>query len=147
MGYKGERALEYERARRTDPDKKVMIQAAHARYRARKRAQRQLEKKPKPVRSKQSRKVLLSKQRESVSNRRSIRRRLLQQFKSRPCTDCGNSFDPVCMDFDHLPGKTKLFTVSRQVYEAALDDLVDEILKCDLVCSNCHRLRTKYRFQ
>jgi hypothetical protein len=50
------------------------------------------------------------------------------------------------MDFDHLPGTTKIRGVSELVYiyndrEAALA----EIKKCELVCANCHRIRTYSR--
>ncbi len=57
----------------------------------------------------------------------------------RPCADCKNSFPPECMDFDHVRGE-KIHEVSRVCNKEFVDA---EILKCDLVCANCHRIRTK----
>jgi hypothetical protein len=58
------------------------------------------------------------------------------------CMDCGlMSPYPEVYDFDHRPGVTKQNDVSR-LYMGSMRDLVAEILKCDVVCSNCHRIRT-----
>ena len=70
-------------------------------------------------------------------------RELYLALKSRPCADCGRSFDPVCMDFDHRPGTTKVAVVSRLLNDE--QKLLAEIEKCDLICACCHRLRTKSR--
>lgn len=64
--------------------------------------------------------------------------------KSVPCADCGGTFDPVCMDFDHRPGEVKSRSVARMVGYPH-DEIRREIAKCDVVCANCHRLRTKSR--
>lgn len=69
---------------------------------------------------------------------------LIQRTKNGPCSDCGGSFDPVVMEFDHRPGEVKLFSMSS-FRRKTLDEVVAEIAKCDVVCSNCHRLRTKKR--
>jgi hypothetical protein len=67
----------------------------------------------------------------------------LNNFKSKPCFDCGEYFPAVVMDFDHVQG-TKTITVSgMRGYPWA--SVLEEIAKCDLVCANCHRLRTKIR--
>lgn len=55
-----------------------------------------------------------------------------------PCLDCGGSFKPCQMDFDHL--RSKASNVARLVGGAS-DDLVNELGKCHLVCANCHRKR------
>ena len=66
---------------------------------------------------------------------------MIASFKMAPCADCGGTFDPVCMDFDHRPGVTKRFNVST-IGRHSRSTLLAEIAKCDVVCSNCHRLRT-----
>lgn len=71
------------------------------------------------------------------------RRRWLQGLKDKPCVDCGGTFPPVCMDFDHVRGK-KLFSIGPNSHVAE-DRVLKEIAKCDLVCSNCHRIRTARR--
>lgn len=68
-------------------------------------------------------------------------RAFLQAQKSRPCADCGGTFDPVCMDFDHRPGEVKLFGIAHGA-SRKLDKVIAEMAKCDLVCANCHRIRT-----
>ena len=75
--------------------------------------------------------------------RRDERRTLVDSLKSEPCSDCRNKFPPECMDFDHVRGQ-KAFNVSKAVW-GNLDNLLAEIAKCDLVCANCHRIRTKKR--
>ena len=74
------------------------------------------------------------------------RRILLDGLKSKPCMDCGNSFPAICMDFDHRPGTVKKFQISVKAL-CALARIEKEIAKCDIVCANCHRIRTKQRGQ
>ncbi len=49
------------------------------------------------------------------------------------------------MRFDHLPGTTKRSDVSTLVYGGYRKVLLDEIAKCELVCANCHAVRTFMR--
>lgn len=71
---------------------------------------------------------------------------VLSWKKNCPCTDCGGIFPPECMDFDHVRG-TKVMGVSEFTSRCASKDaLIGEIKKCDLVCANCHRTRTKKRY-
>ncbi len=72
--------------------------------------------------------------------------RYVNGLKSNPCVDCGHSFDPVCMDFDHREGEEKLRAISKMVRLGnSIVRITREIAKCDLVCSNCHRIRTRDR--
>lgn len=48
------------------------------------------------------------------------------------------------MDFDHRPGEEKLFTIAS-ASEQPRAVLMAEIAKCDIICSNCHRIRTAER--
>lgn len=71
---------------------------------------------------------------------------VVAKAKDVPCADCGGRFPTVCMDFDHLPGFKKLAGVANLTYSlASMDRLLAEIEKCEVVCANCHRLRTKVR--
>lgn len=51
------------------------------------------------------------------------------------------------MDFDHLPGTDKVCSVSSfaRAGKYSEQELIDEIAKCEVVCSNCHRQRTFHR--
>jgi hypothetical protein len=44
------------------------------------------------------------------------------------------------MDFDHRPGTVKLFHIGKNTHSE--DAVLAEIAKCDVVCANCHRVRT-----
>ena len=75
-------------------------------------------------------------------------RNLLHAAKSVPCADCAVSYPPWVMDFDHLDGSTKVDNISNMVRNNVKTPLIkDEMLKCEVVCSNCHRQRTWRRMQ
>ena len=64
-------------------------------------------------------------------------------LKDGPCYDCDGTFPTVCMDFDHRDPNEKLFGVSDGVNgKMNWEKILAEIDKCDLVCANCHRIRT-----
>lgn len=71
------------------------------------------------------------------------KRTFIQMVKMVPCLDCGVSYPPVAMDFDHVRG-TKLFNLNKG-WAKAWAAIHSEIEKCDIVCSNCHRVRTMLR--
>jgi hypothetical protein len=64
---------------------------------------------------------------------------------SAPCIDCGGWYHPAAMGFDHLPGTEKLDEVSDLVGSGRARRAREEVLKCDLVCANCHAVRTYMR--
>lgn len=74
------------------------------------------------------------------------RRKLVDALKNRPCMDCGDWLEPFQMDFDHRPGTVKEFAIGTFAY-ATVPRILVEIAKCDVVCANCHRLRTHKRKQ
>jgi hypothetical protein len=62
------------------------------------------------------------------------------------CADCGYSQHPAALDFDHLPGTEKKFDISQfRSHVSSLPALMREIEKCEVVCANCHRIRTSDR--
>lgn len=66
----------------------------------------------------------------------------IKWLKDVPCADCGQRLPDCAMDFDHVRGR-KLFDVSHmKYYSYSREKLVAEILKCEVVCANCHRIRT-----
>ncbi len=69
-------------------------------------------------------------------------KQIVDLIKTEPCMDCGQSYAPYVMDFDHVRGE-KVANVGRLVTRGKpLNMIMDEIDKCDLVCANCHRGRT-----
>jgi hypothetical protein len=65
-------------------------------------------------------------------------------LKASPCNDCGRCYPPVAMDFDHL--ENKLVSVA-QMWSWSRARVEDEIRKCQLVCANCHRVRSVSRLR
>jgi hypothetical protein len=79
---------------------------------------------------------------EYMRERRETRKALIHAIKSAPCADCSEKFNPVCMDFDHRPEELKEFNIGERYAIVNIDVLKAEIAKCDIVCANCHRIRT-----
>ena len=81
-----------------------------------------------------------------IQMRKVHRRELLawyRELKSAPCVDCGNSFHHAAMHWDHLPGRSKRLEVSNMVARGfRRRTILEEIAKCELVCANCHAVRT-----
>jgi hypothetical protein len=61
------------------------------------------------------------------------------------CADCGYRAAAIALDFDHLPGFDKIERIAALAGCASLDKIKREIAKCEVVCANCHRLRTEAR--
>jgi hypothetical protein len=74
---------------------------------------------------------------------RANQRQLLAYLLEHPCVDCGES-DPAVLEFDHL--RDKLANINTLTNGYPWRSIAAEILKCQVVCANCHRRRT-YRRQ
>lgn len=64
--------------------------------------------------------------------------------KGKACLDCGQSFHPDAMEFDHRDPSTKDASL-RDLRRYSVKRVLNEISKCDLVCACCHRVRTARR--
>jgi hypothetical protein len=60
---------------------------------------------------------------------------------TRGCVDCGYRAHPAALDFDHRVGTTKAFNIASSAGRRR-EALEAEIAKCDVRCSNCHRIKT-----
>ena len=75
-----------------------------------------------------------------------IHRERLQAIKlAGGCVDCGYRAHAVALDFDHLPGQVKSFGLASACGRYDWRRIIAEIEKCDVVCANCHRVRTQAR--
>jgi hypothetical protein len=63
----------------------------------------------------------------------------------RPCSDCGDTFHPQAMHWDHLPGSSKSADIAVLARRGSRKRVLDEIAKCELVCANCHAIRSHLR--
>ena len=61
------------------------------------------------------------------------------------CADCGYNKHPAALEFDHLPGTEKLFNIGEEIGNRSVESIWLEIAKCDVVCANCHAIRTAER--
>lgn len=67
-------------------------------------------------------------------------------LKDGSCTDCGGRFPHPAMEWDHIDADTKVGNISKMLRRRVrLETILAEIAKCDLVCANCHRIRTHNR--
>lgn len=57
------------------------------------------------------------------------------------CKDCGYQAHAAALDFDHRPDEVKSFEIARAANRVRAR-VLEEIAKCDVVCANCHRVRT-----
>jgi hypothetical protein len=74
------------------------------------------------------------------------RRKMLTSFLNNlkiktGCKDCGYNAHHVALDFDHITDNKTLNVSNAKSIKQALK----EIEKCEVVCSNCHRIRTYQR--
>jgi hypothetical protein len=71
---------------------------------------------------------------------------LAQQIKlDHGCKDCGYKENPYALQFDHVNDdkKNSVSNLIRSDYCWAT--ILEEINKCEVVCANCHAIRTQNR--
>jgi hypothetical protein len=67
----------------------------------------------------------------------------LRDLRRVPCADCGKTYPPYVMDFDHRDPLTKCFSLlADKPLLKNREVLLAEVAKCDVVCANCHAERT-----
>ena len=60
------------------------------------------------------------------------------------CVDCGET-NPLVLDFDHVEGE-KIMNISDMARTSySRETIMREIDKCEVRCSNCHRIITHQR--
>ena len=76
---------------------------------------------------------------------RSKIRKYIQEYKSKQtCADCKENYPYWILEFDHLDNKK--FNIGKyQNNTVSLRRVKEEIKKCEVVCSNCHKNRTFQR--
>lgn len=78
-----------------------------------------------------------------VEKRRRNYKKYTKDFYSflsgKSCKVCGID-DIRVLEFDHLTDKS--FNISAKIGSMPLHNLMREIDKCDILCANCHRIKT-----
>lgn len=72
------------------------------------------------------------------------RAHVIQHKLNSGCVDCGYNDHHAALDFDHRPGTIKVRDI-KSGQQLGWVALLAEIAKCDVVCANCHRIRTYQR--
>lgn len=66
----------------------------------------------------------------------------IRAAKDVPCKDCGNRYPHYVMDFDHVRGLKDMSVAAGLARGWSIERLQREIDKCEVVCANCHRIRS-----
>jgi len=62
------------------------------------------------------------------------------------CNRCGFNH-PAALDFHHKDPKTKTFSMSGvHMGKINKDKIMEEISKCEVLCSNCHRIEHAFNY-
>jgi hypothetical protein len=73
------------------------------------------------------------------------KKRALDEYKIKTgCADCGYNIHPAALEFDHLPEFEKSRNVATLMYNSWAK-IWAEVAKCEVVCCNCHAIRTMNR--
>lgn len=71
-----------------------------------------------------------------------LRTYIISKKSSIPCADCGIIYPHFVMDHDHVRGAKSGLISLAALRHWSFKKLDEELAKCDLVCANCHRIRT-----
>jgi len=81
----------------------------------------------------------------SITKQKAFLAQYIRDLKDKtPCMDCKANYPYFVMDFDHVRG-VKHKNVAELINTLSKKKIDEEIAKCEIVCSNCHRIRTHIR--
>jgi transposase len=87
------------------------------------------------------------KTRERTNRARTIGKRKLWDLKEElGCFDCKEKYPHYMLDFDHLPEYEKIDSPTQIFHKYSMAKAMEEIEKCEVVCRNCHAIRTWTRY-
>lgn len=86
-----------------------------------------------------------------VNEQTKLRQRNLKikavEYKGGSCEECSVVGHPAIFDFHHREPKHKDFNISKVRSLKWSSKITDELDKCELLCSNCHRMKhVKYKY-
>jgi transposase len=74
-------------------------------------------------------------------SKKKIKQYIRQHKESSGCIDCKEKYPYYMLDLDHI--NDKKFNISKfSDFTYNLEIIKKEIEKCEVVCANCHRIRT-----
>ena len=81
-----------------------------------------------------------TKHRKRQREKRNSRKAHFVEYKGNKCYDCKQTFPICCYDFHHLDETKKSFEIAPGL-DREIGVLTEEVDKCVMLCSNCHRIR------
>jgi len=75
----------------------------------------------------------------AVTKRRQVLKKRAVDFMGGKCMSCLEEKHPCVFDFHHVDPSTKSFGISGSGITRSWESVKNEMRKCVLVCSNCHR--------
>jgi len=72
--------------------------------------------------------------------RRDAHKQYLVDYFGDVCSDCGNKYPVCCYDFHHINPEEKKFEIAPRL-DSKVETIMEEVKKCLMICSNCHRIR------
>lgn len=76
---------------------------------------------------------------EAVQRRREKLKELAIEYKGGKCQCCGYNKYKGALEFHHLNPEEKDFGIGERGYTRSFEKVKEELDKCILVCSNCHK--------
>lgn len=88
------------------------------------------------------RKHRLKSKKKSTYNRAKLYQLYLYKYlHENGCKTCGEK-NPIVLDFDHINPSNKLFNIADSPRKQSWKKVLEEISKCQVLCANCHRIKT-----
>jgi hypothetical protein len=78
--------------------------------------------------------------RKNVMMRRDKHKQQLIEHFGNKCFDCNATFLACCYDFHHKNPLEKKFEIAPRL-DSKIETIMEEVSKCIMLCSNCHRVR------
>jgi hypothetical protein len=79
---------------------------------------------------------------QETKKRRRAKRKAAIEHLGGKCIDCGHKYPEAVYDFHHIDPTQKDGHVSVLIgSNVKLERILNEASKCELLCSNCHRMR------
>jgi 5-methylcytosine-specific restriction endonuclease McrA len=67
---------------------------------------------------------------------------MFEYLSNKSCEFCGYT-DYRALEFDHIDPKTKTIGISKAVSDTwSWENILNEIEKCQILCANCHKVKT-----
>lgn len=72
--------------------------------------------------------------------------KFLIEYAKDGCIKCGEKHF-ACLQFNHIDPKTKSFSICKGITDCiSIDSIKEELLKCEILCANCHAKHTAVQF-